>query len=121
VFERLGGAVVRHPVRVILAWVVAVIALGGLSFAVLGPDGPAAVQGSNEADFLPDSYESAQAQKLADKAFPQPDKAGATAVLVLSRVDGAALGAADREKAGETGGRARRRPRRRRRGPRDLT
>ncbi|MEH1123067.1 MMPL family transporter [Micromonospora sp. CPCC 206061] len=100
-FERLGGAVVRHPVRVILAWLVAVIALGGLSFAVLGPDGPAAVEGSNEADFLPDSYESAQAQKLADKAFPQADKAGATAILVLSRVDGAALGAADREKAGE--------------------
>lgn len=99
-FERLGGAVVRHPVRVILVWVVAVIALGGLSFAVLGPDGPAAVEGSNEADFLPDGYESAHSQKLADKAFPQPDGVGATAVLVLSRVDGAALGAADREKAG---------------------
>ncbi|MEJ3749332.1 MMPL family transporter [Actinomycetes bacterium KLBMP 9797] len=91
--------VVRHPVRVILAWVVAVIALGGLSFAVLGVDGPAAVEGSNEAEFLPDHYESAQAARLAEKAFPQPDEGGATAVLVLSRADGAVLDPADRAKA----------------------
>ena len=69
-FERWGSAVVRHPVRVILAWVVAVVALGGLSFAVLGEEGAAAVSGSNE-DFLPDHYESAQAMELADKA-PTP-------------------------------------------------
>jgi putative drug exporter of the RND superfamily len=97
VFEK----VVRHPVRVILAWLVAVIALGGLSLAVLGPDGPAAVEGSSEADFLPDSYESAKAAKLAERAFPEADSGGATAVLVLSRLDGAALSQADQAAAGE--------------------
>ncbi|WP_345541995.1 MMPL family transporter [Phytohabitans rumicis] len=98
---RWGSAVVRHPVRVILAWVVAVVALGGLSFAVLGEEGPAAVSGSNEADFLPDHYESAQAMKLAEKAFPTGDDGGGSAVLVLSRADGAVLDGRDRAKAAE--------------------
>ncbi|MEV0715757.1 MMPL family transporter [Asanoa sp. NPDC050611] len=93
--------VVRHPVRVLLIWLVAVIALGGLSFAVLGPDGPAAVEGSNEAEFLPDNYESAQAARLAERAFPEADAAGATAMLVLSRTDGRPLSRADQDKAGE--------------------
>lgn len=100
-FERWGTAVVRHPARVILAWLVAVIALGGLSFAVLGEDGPAAVMGTNEADFLPGSYESAQAAKVAERAFPTGEDIGATAVLVLSRADGAALSATDQAKVAE--------------------
>ncbi|MEH1017296.1 MMPL family transporter [Micromonospora sp. CPCC 206060] len=94
-FERWGSAVVRRPVRVIVAWLVAVMALGGASFAVLGVDGPAAVMGGNQADFLPGSYESAKAAKTAERAFPTPDDVGATAVLVLSRADGTALTPAD--------------------------
>jgi len=104
VFERWGTAVVRHPVRVILAWVVVVMGLGGLGLAVLGPEGPAAVAGQNETDFLPDEYESVRAAKFAAKAFPSEVEDGATAVLVLSRSDGAPLAPADQSKAREVVG-----------------
>ncbi|MBO4206474.1 MMPL family transporter [Micromonospora echinofusca] len=100
-FERWGAAVVRRPVRVIVVWLVAVLALGGASFAVLGVDGPAAVMGGNQADFLPGHYESARAAALAERAFPAPDDGGASAVLVLSRSDGAALTPADRTRVAE--------------------
>ncbi|GAA4172499.1 hypothetical protein GCM10022251_69260 [Phytohabitans flavus] len=100
-FERWGTAVVRHPVRVILAWLVVVIGLGGLGYLVLGPEGAAAVSGQNETDFLPDKYESVQAARFAEKAFPSGVVEGATAVLVLSRVDGAALDPTDQAKGRE--------------------
>jgi putative drug exporter of the RND superfamily len=95
VFERWGTAVVRHPVRVIVAWLVVVMGLGGLGFAVLGPEGAAAVSGQNETDFLPDEYESVRAARFAEKAFPSSAPEGATAVLVLSRVDGAPMAPGD--------------------------
>jgi putative drug exporter of the RND superfamily len=95
VFERWGTAVVQHPVRVILAWLVVVIGLGGLGYVVLGPEGAAAVSGQNETDFLPDRYESVRAARFAAEAFPSDVDDGATAVLVLSRVDGASLDPAD--------------------------
>ncbi|MDW5326682.1 MMPL family transporter [Plantactinospora sp. KLBMP9567] len=94
-FERWGSAVVRHPVRVIATWLVLVMGLGGLGYLVLGPEGVAAVAGQNEADFLPERYESVQAARFAERAFPSDEREGASAVLVLSRADGAALGADD--------------------------
>ncbi|MEO3924236.1 MMPL family transporter [Micromonosporaceae bacterium B7E4] len=94
-FERWGSAVVRHPVRVIATWLVLVMGLGGLGYLVLGPEGVAAVAGQNEADFLPERYESVQAARFAERAFPSDGPEGASAVLVLSRADGAALGADD--------------------------
>ncbi|GAA4443205.1 MMPL family transporter [Phytohabitans houttuyneae] len=100
-FERWGTAVVRHPVRVILAWLVVVMGLGGVGYLVLGPEGAAAVAGQNETDFLPDKYESVKAARFAEKAFPSVDGDGATAVLVLSRVDGAPLAPADQAKGRE--------------------
>ncbi|MFC6016731.1 MMPL family transporter [Plantactinospora solaniradicis] len=100
-FERWGSAVVRHPVRVIVTWLVVVMGLGGLGYLVLGPEGPAAVSGQNETDFLPESYESVRAARFAEQAFPSDAEDGATAVLVLSRVDGAALGPADQAEGRE--------------------
>lgn len=89
-FSRLGRMVTRHPWWVIACWVViaAVIFLVAPSLSD--------VSSSNQADFLPDSYESAQAQKLAQEQFPQ--STNATSVFVVKRADGAALTAAEVEK-----------------------
>src|SRR5262249_5985399 len=86
-FARLGKIVTAHPWRVIAAWIAAV--------AVIVPLAPslASVSSSDQTSFLPSSYESAKAQQLADKLFPKT--AGATAVFVVERADGAKLTAAD--------------------------
>src|SRR5262249_24742072 len=89
-FARLGTIVTAHPWRVIAVWIAAV--------AVIVPLAPslASVSNSDQASFLPSSYESAQAQKLADRAFPSTS--GATSLFVVKRDDGGALTAADRAK-----------------------
>ena len=87
-FYRLGRAVVGHPWRVIGAWVVAAVAIIGLS--------PKLATTSNEASFLPKHYQSVQAQDLQQKAFPTA--AAPAAVVVFERADGKALTAADSAK-----------------------
>lgn len=87
-FEKLARFVVRRRWWVIAAWVLAAILIVPFS-PKLGD-----VTNSDEASFLPGSYESAQAEELAAEAFPAD--AGATALLVYQRADGAALTAADR-------------------------
>jgi len=89
-FARLGTIVTAHPWRVIAVWIAAV--------AVIVPLAPsiASVSSSDQASFLPSSYESAQAQQLADRAFPSTS--GASSLFVVKRDDGAALTAADRAK-----------------------
>jgi putative drug exporter of the RND superfamily len=75
-----------------------VIALWIAALAVIVPFAPSlsSVSSSNEASFLPSSSESVKAQKLADRVFPK--SAGATAVFVVKRTDGARLTAADEQK-----------------------
>ena len=55
-FERLGRYVVAHPWRIIAAWVIAV--------AIIVPFAPslASVSSSDQASFLPSSYESVRAE-----------------------------------------------------------
>jgi putative drug exporter of the RND superfamily len=86
-FARLGSIVTAHPWRVIAVWIAAV--------AVIVPLAPSlgSVSSSDQTSFLPSSYESAKAQRLADELFPKT--AGATAVFVVERGDGAKLTAAD--------------------------
>jgi RND superfamily putative drug exporter len=93
VFARLGRVVVAHPWRVIAAWVVVAVAL--ISFAPTLND----ITNTDQTSFLPDEYESVQAQEIADSAFAQ--STGATANIVMKRQDGAALTAADEQKVTE--------------------
>jgi RND superfamily putative drug exporter len=93
VFSKLGRFVVHNPWKVIAAWVVAAIAV--LAFApTLGE-----VTNKDQASFLPDSYESVQAQKLAADAFGQTNDA--TASIVIKRTDSGALTPADQAKVTE--------------------
>ncbi len=93
-FLRLSHFVVARRWWVIAAWILAAVAIVPFS-PKLGD-----VTNSNEASFLPSSYESAQADELARKAFP--DQAGASALLVFSRQDGGRLTAADERTIGAT-------------------
>jgi len=90
-FDRLAEAVVRHRRLVIVAWLLAALAIVPFS-PKLGD-----VTNSDEASFLPDSYESVQADALAREAFP--DQSGATALLVFKRADGAPLSPGDQRQA----------------------
>ncbi|MET7952091.1 MMPL family transporter [Micromonospora sp. NPDC005324] len=54
---------------------------------------------TDQASFLPSRYESVQAQQVAERAFSQGD--GASATIVVKRIDGQPLGAADTERVGQ--------------------
>src|ERR1700722_14404299 len=91
VFAALGQLVTRHPWRVIGAWVI-------IAAAVIAT-APALPTTSNEASFLPSSYESIKAQNLQDQAFPQAGKVDATAaIIVFARSDRGRLTPADKAK-----------------------
>lgn len=92
-FTKLGRFVVRNPWKVIAAWVIAAIAV--VAFAPTLAD----VTNKDQASFLPDSYESVQAQKLGADAFGQTNDA--TASIVIKRTDGGVLTAADQAKVTE--------------------
>jgi putative drug exporter of the RND superfamily len=97
-FARLGRFVANHPWRVIAVWVVLAI---GIPTAA-SPNGlvdPASVKSNDAENFLPSQDESAQAHRIGDRAFPQPD--GATATLVVTRADGGRLTAADSARVGQ--------------------
>ncbi len=91
-FAGVGRFVVRHPVWVIVAWVVAAVAVVGFA--------PKLTATTDEASFLPTHYESIQASQLQQKAFPQA--ATPAALIVVERQDGGALGAADSAKVAAT-------------------
>jgi RND superfamily putative drug exporter len=85
VFVFLGRLASRRPWYVIGAWVVATILL--VAFA------PSVDSTTDQADFLPDKYESIKATNLVTEAFPQQQDAGAT--IVFDRTDGDPLTDAD--------------------------
>ena len=91
-FERLARYVVAHPWRIISAWVIAV--------AIIVPFAPSlsSVSSSDQASFLPSSYESVRAEKLVQKAFPGTN--GASAIFVVERSDGHRLTPSDRHEIG---------------------
>lgn len=84
-FERLGRVVVRHPWRVIGAWLVVAVAVIGFA--------PKLSTTSNEASFLPSHYQSVQALALQQRAFPTA--ATPAALVVVARTDGHRLSPAD--------------------------
>jgi RND superfamily putative drug exporter len=84
-FAGIGRAVVRHPVWVIVVWVIAAAAIIGFA--------PKLTSTTDEASFLPTHYESIQAMTIQQKAFPQA--ATPAAIIVFERHDGGALTDAD--------------------------
>ncbi|MFF7248574.1 MMPL family transporter [Embleya sp. NPDC008237] len=96
-FGRLGRLVVHNPWKVIAAWLIAAVAL--VMFAPKLSD----LTNQDQASFLPDKYESVQAQKLAEKAFPQSTEQ--TALMIFKRGDGKNLTEADKNKVREISGR----------------
>jgi RND superfamily putative drug exporter len=85
VFASLGRLASRRPWYVIAAWIVVTVLL--VLFA------PKVDSTTDQADFLPDKYESIKAYTLIDEAFPQQQDAGAT--IVFDRTDGDPLTDAD--------------------------
>ncbi|MFI0739441.1 MMPL family transporter [Streptomyces sp. NPDC021100] len=85
-FRRVGRFAVHRPWLTILAWVVAAVALGVLA--------PGLKSTTDQAEFLPSHYESVQAGKIQEKAFPQDEQAAA--VGVFKRSDGGKLTAQDK-------------------------
>jgi putative drug exporter of the RND superfamily len=90
VFGALGRMVVRHPLRVILTWVVISVAV--VAFSPRLTD----IINADQTSFLPNSYESVQAQELAEEAFPQASTA--TVIGVVKRADGGQLTEADTQR-----------------------
>jgi RND superfamily putative drug exporter len=82
--RRLAHAVTQHPVRFLLAWLLAVAAIGFLT-SPAGVVQKADVMKADQTDFLPGRYESVRAFRLQQQAFPAP--AGATATIVIRRGD----------------------------------
>ncbi len=90
VFRGLGHLVSRRPWWVLGAWVV---------FAVIVvASAPTVAATTDQADFLPNKYDSIKGYELLDDAFPQQQQAGVT--IVFDRSDGAALTADDLTKIG---------------------
>jgi putative drug exporter of the RND superfamily len=68
-----------RPWRVIAVWVAAVAVVVPLS------PGLGAVTNEDQTSFLPDTYESVQADRLAERTFPE--QSGSSALLVVERAD----------------------------------
>jgi RND superfamily putative drug exporter len=94
VFGWLGRAVVRHPWWTIVAWLVAAVAAIALA--------PKLDTHSDQQDFLPTTYESVQAGRLADKAFPSGSQKTSNEMMVVKRSDGRPLTTADQQKIAQT-------------------
>jgi putative drug exporter of the RND superfamily len=91
VFGALGRLVTQHPWRVIVGWIIVAVAVIATA--------PALPTTTNEASFLPSSYESIKAQNLQDQAFPQAGRVdAAAAIIVFARSDGGRLTPADKAK-----------------------
>ncbi|UFS95360.1 MMPL family transporter [Nocardia huaxiensis] len=80
-FSRLGRFVVAQPWLVIGAWLVVIV--------VTALAAPKLTASTDQADFLPSSYESIEAIELQQRAFP--DSATPAALIVFAREDGNAL------------------------------
>jgi RND superfamily putative drug exporter len=81
--NKLGNFIVRNRWWVIATWVVAAVLITAFSPKL------SSVTSSDQTSFLPSKYESVQAGKIADKAFPQSKDD--VEILLVKRNDGAKL------------------------------
>ncbi|MFD0383634.1 MMPL family transporter [Streptomyces stramineus] len=86
-FRRIGRFAVHRPWLTIGGWIIAAVALAILA--------PGLKSTTDETEFLPSHYESVQAGKVQEKAFPQSDTP--SAIAVFQRKDGGKLTPADRQ------------------------
>ncbi|MER5640410.1 MMPL family transporter [Kitasatospora sp. NPDC002227] len=92
----LTGYSTRRPWTVIIVWAVLGIVLTGVSGSLMFR-----VTQNQTGDFLPRSYDSAAALRIAEDRFGVKPDANAVTVLV-ARADGAPLGEADQQRIGAT-------------------
>ncbi|WP_412076459.1 MMPL family transporter [Streptomyces xanthophaeus] len=85
-FGRIGRFSVNRPWLTIVSWIVATVALASLA--------PELKSSTDQADFLPSRYESAQIMKIKEESFPQQETPAA--IVVFQRNDDAALTDADK-------------------------
>lgn len=85
-FGQIGRFSVNRPWLTIVAWIITAVALASLA--------PELKSSTDQTDFLPSRYESAQVEKIQEESFPQ--KEIPAAVVVFQRTDGGALTAADK-------------------------
>ncbi|MBW5481636.1 MMPL family transporter [Streptomyces bambusae] len=85
-FGRIGRFAVLRPWVTISAWLIAAVALAALA--------PQLKPTSDQAEFLPSHYESVQAAKAQERAFPQHEQPAA--VAVFQRTDKKALTESDK-------------------------
>lgn len=90
-FARLARFVVGHPWWTIVSWLVVAVVVIAFS--------PKLTTESDQGDFLPSKYESVQAMKIAEKAFPQQEDT--SSLIVVKRTDGQPLAATDVTKVTE--------------------
>lgn len=88
-FAKLGATVVRHPWWTIIAWLAVTV--------VIAASAPALSATADQVDFLPDHYESVQAQSLASEAFPEV--VAPAGLLVFAAEGGGPLTSADEQQA----------------------
>nr|WP_322768330.1 MMPL family transporter [Frankia sp. Cr1] len=89
-FDRLGGAVVAHPWRIIVAWVAVA------AFIIIPSPSLTRFTSNNNSSFLPGSYQSVQAENVAQENFPA--MAGASGLIVVNRTDSGVLTTSDQQK-----------------------
>ncbi|MGH7241203.1 MAG: MMPL family transporter, partial [Candidatus Saccharimonadales bacterium] len=88
--NKLGYTVAKYRWWVIAIWIVVAICITAFSPKL------SSVTSSDQTSFLPSKYESVQAQKIADKSFPQTNDDNE--ILLVQRQDGSKLTAADQAK-----------------------
>lgn len=86
-FAAIARLVVRRPWHVLAVWVVAAVAMVALAPPL------SSITSTDQTDFLPGGYESVDAQRLADRAFPESSES--SAVAVFTREDGEPMGLPD--------------------------
>lgn len=89
-FKAFGEFITKYRWYVVGLWVIAAIAVVSLSPKL------ADVTSNDQASFLPNSYESIQAQEIAKEYFPQAQ--GQSAIVVFKDTDGKQLTEADQQK-----------------------
>ena len=88
-FAKIGRFVVRHPWWTIGAWMVVAAAIIALA--------PGLSRSSDQAQFLPDEYESVQASEREEQAFKGEAAGRSTAIFVVERTDLAPLTDTDQQ------------------------
>src|SRR4051812_21112712 len=87
--SKLGTFITKYRWWVIAAWIVLTVII--TAFAPKISD----VTSTDQTSFLPNKYESVQAQKVGEKAFPQSKDD--TEILLVKRQDGAKLTSQDHQ------------------------